>query len=93
MESWRYCPKDSNPADVPLRGMNSSQLAENTLWVMCPEWLSQHEEESKSIVVTEHIPEECLTEMTVKKSKEPLQKSLQQNKKFENWRREFNLFN
>ena len=71
VESWRYCPKDINPADVPLRGMNSSQLAENTLWVMCPEWLSQHEEESKSIVVTEHIPEECLTEMTVKKSKEP----------------------
>ena len=134
---------------------------------MGPEWLSQHEEESRSIVITEHIPEECLTEMTVKnrgnlKSSTLLvntndssissvmdisrfsnlqrllrvtayvlrflknlkarlsphneqlllgseigakdveeaeqywildvQKSLQQNKKFENWRREFNLF-
>ena len=28
VESWRCCPTDSNPADVPLRGMNSSHLAE-----------------------------------------------------------------
>ena len=66
MESWRYCPTDDNPADIPSRGMNSSQLAENTLWMMGPVWLSQREEESKSIVITEHLPEECLTEMTVK---------------------------
>ena len=39
---------------------------ENTFWVMGPEWLSQHEKESKSIIVTEHIPEECLKEKTVK---------------------------
>ena len=47
--------------------MNSSQLAGNTLWVMAPEWLSHREEESKSIVITERIPEEWLTEMTMKK--------------------------
>lgn len=39
---------------------------ENTFWLMGPEWLSQHEKESKSIIVTEHIPEECLKEKTVK---------------------------
>ena len=66
VESWRYCLTDSNPADVPSRGTNSSQLAENTLWVMGPEWLSHREEELKSIVVTERIPEECFAEMTVK---------------------------
>jgi len=66
VESWRYCPTDSNPADVPSRGTNSSQLAENTLWVMGPEWLSHREEELKSIVITKRIPEECFTEMTVK---------------------------
>ena len=66
MESWRYCPTDDNPADVPSRGMNSSQLVENTLWMMGPVWLSQREEESKNIVITEHLYEECLTEMTVK---------------------------
>ena len=49
VESWRYCPTDSNPTDVPSRGMDSSQLAGNTLWVMDPEWLSHREEESKSI--------------------------------------------
>ena len=54
VESWRYCPTDSNPTDVPSRGMNSSQLAGNTLWVMDPEWLSHREEESKSI--TESSP-------------------------------------
>lgn len=57
---------DSNPADVSPRGMSSSQLAENTLRVMGPEWLSHCEEESKSTVVTKRIPEECLMEMTVK---------------------------
>jgi len=46
--------------------MNSSQLAENKLWMMGPVWLSQRKEELKSIVITEHLPEECLTEMTVK---------------------------
>ena len=66
VESWRYCPTDDNPTDIPSRGMNSSQLAENTLWMMGPVWLSQREEELKSIVITEHLPEECLTEMTVK---------------------------
>ena len=34
---------------------------------MAPEWLSHREEESKSIVITERIPEEWLTEMTMKK--------------------------
>ena len=66
VESWRSCSTESNPADVPSKGMNSSQLAENIFWVMGPEWLSQHEKESKSIIVTEHIPEECLKEKTVK---------------------------
>jgi len=46
--------------------MNSSQLVENTLWMMGPVWLSQRKEELKSIVITEHLPEECLTEMTAK---------------------------
>ena len=64
VESWRYCPTDSNPADFPLRV--SSQLAGNTLWVMGPEWLSHRKEESKSIVITQLILEECLTEMTMK---------------------------
>jgi len=45
--------------------MNSSQLAENTLWMMGPVWLSQRKKELKGIVITEHPPEECLMEMKV----------------------------
>ena len=33
---------------------------------MGPEWLSHRKEKSKSIVINKYIPEECLTEMTVK---------------------------
>ena len=66
VESWKHCPADSNTADIPSRGMDSSQLATSVLWATGPEWLSHHEEESNSVGVTEHIPEDCLTEMTVK---------------------------
>ena len=66
VESWKHCPTDSSPADIPSRGMYSSQLATSVLWATGPEWLSHNEEESNSVGVTEHIPEDCLTEMTVK---------------------------
>lgn len=66
VESWKYCPTDSNPADIPSRGMSSSQLAVNTLWLVGPEWLGCHENELNVTAATEHIPEECFTEMTVK---------------------------
>ena len=46
VESWKYCPTDSNPADIPSRGMSSSQLAANTLWLVGPEWLGCHENET-----------------------------------------------
>ena len=57
VESWKHCPTDSNPADIPSRGMDSSQLATSVLWATGPEWLSHHEEESNSVGVSEHIPE------------------------------------
>lgn len=46
--------------------MNSSQLTENTLYVMGSEWLNHLKEESKSIVITRCIPKECLLEITMK---------------------------
>ena len=33
---------------------------------MGPEWLSHHEEKLNDLCVPEHIPQECLTEMTSK---------------------------
>ena len=66
VEGWKYCPTDSNPADIPSRGMDPSQLATRALWVKGPEWLSHCGEELNSTGVIKHIPEDCLTEMTVK---------------------------
>ena len=36
---FKYCPTDSNPADLISRGVSSSTLAESSLWWNGPDWL------------------------------------------------------
>ena len=66
--SWQHCPRKDNPADIPSRGINPSDLAGSMLWHSGPDWLSQtHTEEFGD--ADEHCvpPEECLAEMKVTK--------------------------
>ncbi|XP_045177869.2 uncharacterized protein LOC123537977 [Mercenaria mercenaria] len=40
---WRYCPTESNPADLLSRGISFGKFKYNTLWMNGPSWLL-HEE-------------------------------------------------
>ena len=42
--AWAYCPTESNPADLPTRGILPSNLT-NSIWFTGPEWLRQSQDE------------------------------------------------
>lgn len=44
-ESWKFCPGERNPADIPSRGMKASDLAQETRWWNGPEFLYKPESE------------------------------------------------
>ncbi|XP_053380273.1 uncharacterized protein LOC128548811 [Mercenaria mercenaria] len=37
--SWRYCPTDSNPADLLTRGITADKFLSSSLWSTGPSWL------------------------------------------------------
>ena len=42
---WGHCPGVENPADIGSRGVIASQLKENKLWWVGPDWLTKSKEE------------------------------------------------
>ena len=42
-QQWRHIPGESNPADLPTRGLSATDLANNKLWKKGPEILQQDE--------------------------------------------------
>ena len=60
VECWRHCSTDSNPADIPSRGMNASQLSSSALWLSGPSWLSHYKEDSIEGSGAGRIPDENL---------------------------------
>ena len=62
---WSHCSGETNPADLPSRGLSLIKWSVNQLWHHGPEWLgtkliSQDETDSVS------MPEECATEIKAK---------------------------
>ncbi|XP_028416058.1 uncharacterized protein LOC114539642 [Dendronephthya gigantea] len=44
-EDWGHCPGVENPADIGSRGVVASQLKDNKLWWVGPDWLIRSKEE------------------------------------------------
>ena len=44
-ESWHYVPSDSNPADIPSRGMRIKEFKNSQLWWQVPEFLRRGKEQ------------------------------------------------
>ena len=66
--SWRHCPGRDNPADIPSRGINPSELADSILWHSGPDWLGQTNTEKLEDGDEQCVPpEECLAEMKITK--------------------------
>ena len=42
---WGHCPGVENPADIGSRGVIASQLKDNKLWCVGPDWLTKSKEE------------------------------------------------
>ena len=62
---WYHCPGEQNPADLPSRGVNLSQLIDSTLWMTGPPWISDPEFEPQCPDL-HPVPDECLIETRVK---------------------------
>ena len=62
-ECWGQCPGETNPADLPSRGLTLLQLSSNKLWHSGPDWLHSS---TSSETNPSNIPEECLADMKTK---------------------------
>lgn len=40
---WRYCPSESNPADILSRGISIEKFVNNNLWMRGPDWLTEED--------------------------------------------------
>ena len=56
---WQHCDGKDNPADIPSRGLSPVELSKCPLWKEGPKWLTYFTEDTKSVVNSTQIPEEC----------------------------------
>ena len=64
-EEWRHCPGDTNPADLPSRGVSAKDLSTNTTWWNGPQFLYRPESEWPEIRLT-HSENEVVLQEAVK---------------------------
>ena len=57
---WGWCPGESNPADLPSRGMNMKDLVASPKWWGGPEWLNEKVESYPKFKECNQPPQEML---------------------------------
>ena len=62
-EHWRFCPGELNPADLPTRGVNASELMGCDLWWYGPSYLTSDPEYWPEQPTTSKPPLEVIAEM------------------------------
>lgn len=65
-ESWRFCPGTLNPADLPTRGLTSTELSRNEVWWHGPQFLKLSESNWPSSVITKPLTTEIAESEVVK---------------------------
>ena len=64
-DCWYHCPGEHNPADIPSRGIELSQLVDSALWMTGPTWISDPDFEPQCPDL-HTVPDECLIETKVR---------------------------
>lgn len=68
LTSWRHCPGEHNPADIPTRSVKAAEFGRCKLWHRGPSWLTEDAQpDNECLEESDSAPEECLTEMKAKK--------------------------
>ena len=62
-DCWNHCPGETNPADLPSRGLTPLQLSSSKLWYNGPEWLSEPTSHPPQVSEPSDVPQECLVEI------------------------------
>ena len=60
---WRHCSGKDNPADLPSRGINPTELAHSQLWKEGPSWLGISEADQPT--AEREMPVDCTQELKV----------------------------
>ena len=61
-DCWNHCPGESNPADLPSRGLPLLELSVSPLWRHGPNWLATTGEPGDS-PEPQTMPQECVAEL------------------------------
>ena len=70
--SWRHCSGIDNPADIPTRSINFSELGESESWRSGPKWLSKQLQPAEELINNDKPPpEECLRELKKTSQRSP----------------------
>ena len=66
VESWRFCPRSLNTADLPSRGISAKELSSESIWFNGPEFLGKIEDEWPKCQATNQTESEEVLREVVK---------------------------
>lgn len=61
--TWKHCPGDKNPADLPSRGLTGKELVESSMWWCGPDFLMNPQNEWPKASPSQTSDEQAMVEM------------------------------